>query len=374
MELVLDVETTTHNKGNPYDSRNKLVSIHAHNDGESWSAEPTDDLVQGVIEDASLIIMFNAKFDIAWLRKHGIDVSRKPLWDVQLAHFMLRYQTVPFPSLDDVLTYYGLPPKLSVVETEYWDKGIQTDQIPWNILCEYGEADAEKTYQCYLRQVEEFKNDPQLYKVFRLACKDTYVLQEMEWNGLKYNEEKCIEKSKELQQSINKLLSDLGAIYPDVPINFDSNDQLSAFLYGGTIKEERREVIGFYKTGQKIGQPRYKVIEVEYPLPRLFTPLKGSEMAKEGVYSTAEDTLLKLKGKHKWITEHLLSLAKLSKLKQTYYDGLPKINQEMHWEPGILHPTYNQCRVPTGRLSSSKPNGQNLSGNALEIFETRYHE
>ena len=372
MELVLDVETTTYNKGNPYDSRNKLVSIHAYYEGTKKSYRPCEvESVRELTSSAKALILFNSKFDLTWLRNIGLKIDDIPLWDVQLAYFMLRYQTTPFPSLDDVLTYYGLPLKFDKVK-ELWNQGVQTDEIDWDLLCEYGEGDVEKTYQCYLHQKEEFKNEPQMYKTFKIACKDSYVLADMEWNGLRYNAEKCAAKSKELQGEIDKLVADLAAVYPGVPINFGSPSQLSAYLYGGTIKEEVRTHIGFYKTGAKVGQPRYSVGEIEHALPRLFEPICGSGMAKPGVFSTAEDTLKKLKGKNKWILEHLLHLAKLSKLNETYYEGLPRVNRDNHWEEGVLHPQYNQCRVQTGRLSSSNPNGQNLSGDVLEIFETRY--
>ena len=369
MELTLDCETETYNKGNPFDSRGGLVSVHAYYEGSTYSYRPHE-MERIPRNEAKILILFNAKFDLHWLRKNGLEFDI-PIWDVQLAHFMLRNQLTKFPSLDDVLIYYNLPVKFDKVK-ELWDQGVQTSNIDWDILCEYGEGDVLKTYQCYQKQVEEFKQDPQLFKLFRLCCKDTYVLAEMEWNGLKFNREKCASKSREIQKNINKLVGELSSVYPGISINFGSNDQLSAYLYGGTIKEEVREIIGFYKTGNKIGSPRFKVSEVEHPLPRLFTPIRGSEMAKEGIYSTSADTLKKLKGKHKWIVDHLLELAKLSKLNETYFDGLPSKNEQYHWPENMLHPQYNQCVAVSGRLSSSNPNGQNLSGDVLEVFESRY--
>lgn len=325
-----------------------------------------------MVDATDLLIMFNGKFDIAWLRKQGIDFKGKRLWDVQLAHFYLTFQKHKFPSLNDVLSYYNLPPKLDVVETEYWKKGIDTDAIPWMTLCEYGEADVEKTYQCYLKQVEDFKNFPKLYTLFKLGCMDLWVLQEMEWNGLKYSDEKCVEKSAELQETIQQLASKLAAIYPTVPINFNSGDQLSAFLFGGTIEEEKKELDGFYgPKAAKAGQPKYKNVIVEHQLPQLFAPGQKTEAGK---LRTDVATLKKLKktSKTKWIVDTLLELSRLEKLNGTYYEGLHKINEEMHWPHGYLHGQYNQCIAQTGRLSSSKPNLQNLSGDALEVFVTRY--
>ncbi len=371
MPLCLDIECTTFNKGNAFDSRNYLVSIHAYNGFESISFKPDEmDGVRDLVNNADLIVFFNGKFDVAWLRKYGVNFEGKKLYDVQLAHYMLSNQTHKFPSLNEVCYAHGIPLKTDVV-AQYWKDGVQTDQIPWDILCEYGEGDVTKTYQCFEKQLPLFSAKKQT--LFNLACQDLLVLQEMENNGLFYDKEVCAQKSGEIQEKVGILLDKLNLVYPDVSINFNSNDQLSAFLYGGSIVVPGKEMVGFYKTGLKAGQPKYKNTEVEHQLPRLFEPLPKTEMDKKGVYSTAEGTLRKLKSKkNQWILDTLLELSKLTKLDETYYTGLAKLNAEMHWPPGYLHGQFNQCTTKTGRLSSSKPNLQNLSGDSLDIFITRY--
>lgn len=370
--LCVDVETYTYSKGNPYDQRNKLVSIHCYDGTQSWSFKPSEKVVvQELIDKHDILIFFNAKFDIAWLRLYQFNVTNKKIYDVQLAEFYLSNQQHKLPSLDEVLVKYGLPVKVDKVAA-LWDAGVQTDAIPWDVLCEYGEGDVEKTYALYVLQLPKFSHKKKV--LFDLACQDLLVLQEMEWNGLHYNQELCHEKSKNLQQDIQQLRDKLALSYPDVPINWGSPMQLSAFLYGGTIKEKYKELVGFYKTGVKAGQPKYKNSVREHQLPRLFTPLPKSEMAKPGIYATDEGTLRKLKGKHKKYVELLLELSALTKLDETYYQGLDKLNAEMHWPKNYLHGQFNQCIARTGRLSSSKPNLQNLSGTALDIFITRYRE
>ena len=366
----MDVETTTYNKGNAFDSRNKLVSIHAHDGSQSWSFKPAQvDEIRELVQKATLIVGFNFKFDIHWLRKLGISFVGKKIYDVQLAHYYLTNQSHKLPSLDEVLTIHGLPVKVDKVKA-YWDQGYQTDQIPWEDLCEYGEGDVEKTYALFELQLPLFS--PQKKTLFALACQDLLVLQEMEWNGLFYNSEVCHQKSKELQESIQQLQGKLSSLYPDVPINFNSPDQLSAFLYGGTVEEATKELAGVYKTGIKAGQLKYKNSTVTHTLPQLFKPLVKTEMAKVGIYSTAEPNLRKLKGPYRWVVDLLLELAKLTKLDETYYTGLDKLNGEMHWPKNYLHGQFNQTIAKTGRLSSSKPNLQNLSKESLDIFITRY--
>jgi len=199
------------------------------------------------------------------------------------------------------------------------------------------------------------------------------VLQEMEWNGIKFNKQLCEERSKEIEAQLSTLQAKLSAVYPDVPINFGSGDQLSAFLYGGTVYEDTKEHIGFFKTGQKAGQPKYKNVVKEHVLPRLVEPLPKSELKKEGVFKTDEPTLRKLKGKAaKAFVQPLLDVARLSKLKSTYYDGIPQLAQECAWKDGFIFGQFNQVVAQTGRLSSVKPNLQNMAGEFQDVLVSRY--
>src|SRR6185369_14646790 len=151
----------------------------------------------------------------------------------------------------------------------------------------------------------------------------------------------CEQESAKIDHQASEITRNLSRVYNDVPINFNSGDHLSAFLYGGTIKEEVRTLVGHYKTGKKVGEPRFSVSEKEHELPRLCTPIKGSELKKEGFYATNEDTLKKLKGATKYIG-WILELSKLDKLNGTYFKGLRKLREEMGWSVGVLHGQLNQ--------------------------------
>lgn len=204
-------------------------------------------------------------------------------------------------------------------------------------------------------------------------CQDLYILKEMECNGIVFDEDLCVQRSMEVDDQIEILKAKLSAVYPNVPINFNSNDHLSAFLYGGVVKEDGKEHVGFYKTGAQKGQPKYKNVTIEHVLPRLYQPLKGSELEKEGMFSTNEATLKKLKGK-KDVINLLLELAKLEKRNGTYYKGLVALREKMHWPKNKLHGQFNQTTAATGRLSSSKPNLQNFDSELLDIFISEYNE
>ena len=66
---------------------------------------------------------------------------------------------------------------------------------------------------------------------------DMYVLQEMESNGMLVDVDLCGQKSKEIEAEIESVTAKVANLYPGIPINFNSPDQLSAFLYGGSITE-----------------------------------------------------------------------------------------------------------------------------------------
>jgi DNA polymerase I-like protein with 3'-5' exonuclease and polymerase domains len=44
----------------------------------------------------------------------------------------------------------------------------------------------------------------------------------------------------------------------------------------------------------------------------------------------------------------------------------------MDWNASMLYPNYNQCVTQTGRLSSSRPNGQNLAGDIADVIVSVY--
>ncbi len=363
--LSLDCETTTWNKGSWSDARNSLVCWSFANNETSDACRHQYATLEHLLTQHSLVVGFNFKFDLHWFTKIGINLRNKQIWDVQIAEFILSHQTHRFPSLNETCIRYGIPVKEDVVKIEYWDKGINTDQIPWEILSSYAEHDAVITLQCFYKQFAIMT--PQQKKLCYLMCQDLQVLQEMEANGIPFDEELCNTRAKEVDDKISTIKTKLSSIYPSVPINFASNDHLSAFLYGGVVKEDGKEFVGYFKSGEKVGQPKYKNIVIEHTLPRVYQPLKGSEMIKAGNFATDEGTLRKLKG-NKTIVNMVLELSKLEKINGTYYRGLPKLRKEMNWQEGILHGNFNQTTAATGRLSSSKPNLQNFASELQDVF------
>jgi len=376
--LCVDVETSTHNNGAPYDRRNTIVCYSWADETSAGANKVTSDSIE-ILRDkilgARVLIGHNIKFDIHWLNKIGIEVPEIcRVHDTQTGEFILSRQTERYPSLEDALVRHDLGHKLDVVKTEYWAKGIQTEDVPWPILEEYAIWDAKMTLALYHKQQELLTQNQK--RLVNLMGMDLLILQTMEKNGLVYDEELCHKRAEEIKGEIQRITEKLSSIYPNVPINFGSGDQLSAFLYGGTIVEEGKEHIGFFKSGARVGEPKYKNIEILHELPRLVTPLRGSELKKEGFWATNQDTLLKLKGNKatKAIIELIQRQVRLDTLLSKTYEGIIKVNREQMWEPGVLHGQLNQCVAVSGRLSASKPNQQNFDGEAADLFVSRYSD
>ena len=84
--------------------------------------------------------------------------------------------------------------------------------------------------------------------------------------------------------------------------------------------------------------------------------VNNPKKTKTKQYSTSEDVLKKLEGKHPVISL-ILEHRSLSKLKNTYVDTLPEL---INKKTGRIHTTYTQTITSTGRLSSQNPNLQNI--------------
>lgn len=374
--VVVDVETTISNDGNPFDLKNKLVTIQIKTPGKThyFTKDNFTTCIQ-YLDKATLLIGQNIKFDLHWLRRELGFIPKVPIWELQNAEFLFSNQQWKYPDLDTMCKNYGIGEKISTIEEKYWSKGIDTDQIPLLELVEYGLHDVELTWKVFLHQVEKFKTTQQSkFALFRLLCNDLLILQEMEYNGILYDEIDSLTKAEEIKSSILSIENKLNELAETCILNYNSGDDISILLYGGTKTKEIKFPIGFYKTGTKVGQPRYKIIREDIIFPRIIKPLQGSELSKEGFFATNIPTLLSLKatGKAKKIISLLLERSALEKINGTYLKGIPKKREEMNWPVGKIHTSLNQCVASTGRLSSTKPNTQNLADLAKYYCISRY--
>ena len=384
--LVLDVETTISNKGNPFDKNNKLCMVGLLTPEEyvvydiEYSVDPYKESLERIqlaVDKCDVLVGFNIKFDLHWLRRYGIDFTGKRIWDCQIVEYVLSNQELAYPSLNGTAEYYDLGSKLDEVKENYWKNGIDTDKVPQEILADYLKQDVELTEKVMKKQMERINDLPHMKRLISLQNQDVLVLQEMEFNGMIYDYDKSKVLGDELHEQISKLNKRLYDYHSYDSFNPNSGEHLSAFLYGGIIKERFQRPIGHYKTGVHAGEVKYKWDERDKEFQRQITPLSKSELKKEGFFSTNEETLRKLKPKTnagKQILAAILARATMQKRMTTYYHGVPELIDSMNWKDSKIHGQLNQCRTKTGRLSSSSPNLQNFDGEIKTLFLSRYGE
>lgn len=378
--LVQDSETTAKPLHDPFNPKAKLISTGIKDEqGYSdylieYSDSPYGDKIERIqyrMQSAEILVGANFKFDLHWNRRYGItSFTDKLMWDILWVQFVLNHQTTPYNSLNDVAGAWGIGQKLDIIKTEYWDKGKETYEVPQDILLEYQKQDVELTEQVYYLQYEEVCRRG-ILPLVRLHSQDLLMLEEMEWNGNKYNVDGSLALATEKQKEIDELICELNSLSTVAPLKW-SPDFISLLLYGGTYtRKEKEPYIFTYKDGSTKEKVHWE--EKNYVMPRLVEPPK-QRRAKEGFYPTDEATLKKLKtlGNARKIVKLLLKWRELAHLNGTYLNGFPLRIQESGWEDNLIHTNYNQAKAVTGRLSSDTPNVQNNPPEQKQFFITRF--
>ena len=379
---VIDCETTTSNKGHPFDPRNKLVCHASSISGFKLSSDPGF-LSYSPKGDWLPLVGFNFKFDCHWLWPNGVPVN--PIWDCQLAEHVITGQKAQYISLNECLERYGLEQKKDQVK-EYWEAGINTDEIPLPILQEYQEWDVRQTGQLFL--VQQDLTDEKQKQLIYLMGEDLKVLHHIEQAGLRFDASAASAYLSRLREEVAEIERSLKGFLPVIQhgtFNFDSGDHLSCFLYGGTLTFDYSiPETSVYKSGPKKGEPRTinRWFEERVVFEQRFKPLEGTELKKTKdetsptitrLYQTDAPTLASLKGGKEG--KSILGLLSARSEKQKLVEMLESIFnlfEKYQWQDNLIHGQYNQNVAVTGRLSSSAPNMQNFPPELDRFIISRY--
>ena len=250
MITVVDVETTYQkNKNNgfdpsPFHPDNKLVSVGLESKfGNEYYftyhsekvSEGCYDLIQERLDQTTLLVGHNLKFDLMWMLEAGFKYSGK-VYDTMLGEYILNKGVRKSLTLQMCCQRRKIGMKDDRIK-DYMDRGISFDNIPADLVEEYGRNDVTITKRLFDSQMQDFKlpANKDLIKTAKMMGEFLVVLSDMERNGIyvdlnvleKVNAEYTAEKEY-LRQKIGKIVyNKMG----DTEINLSSPEQLSWLIY-----------------------------------------------------------------------------------------------------------------------------------------------
>ena len=252
------------------------------------------------------------------LAEAGIEVQGK-LLDIELMHYVINPEKSHKP---DVLLKGYLDMELDVVEKHREiQQSLFDDGAP-----EDNSRRHEKEAAAMILLGEKVRND--LAKSGMSSLYDTieeplvHVLSKMERAGVKVDLGQLREYAAQLNKELEELQQKIREMAGEPDLNILSPKQIGYVLFEKLVLD-----------------PKVK--------------------AKSGVrysYSTDEETLTSLADKHPIINE-ILEYRAVKKLLSTYIEPFHNFVSQ---KTGKIHTTFNQALTATGRLSSSKPNLQNI--------------
>lgn len=322
--ICFDTETTGTDANNC-----ELVGLSfAIKPGEGWyvpvSAVQEDcqvvvDEFKAVLENPAIAKTGqNIKYDVMILKWYNVEV-KGDLFDTMMAHYIIDPDTRHGM---DILSenYLGYKP-VSITELigpKGKNQGSMRD-VDLEKIKEYAAEDADITLQLKAIFEGKLKEADAEKLIHEIEHPLIYVLADMEYEGVKIDQDALRDFSKLLETDIIGLEK---TVYEKAGVRFNiaSPKQLGEVLFEKLLLDPK------------------------------------AKKTKTGQYQTGEDVLLALANKSD-IVRDILDFRQLQKLKSTYVDALPLM---INKKTGRVHTSYNQAVAATGRLSSNNPNLQNI--------------
>jgi DNA polymerase I-like protein with 3'-5' exonuclease and polymerase domains len=361
--VVLDWETTNLDKGFAGNPGNRIVlatwllgkshrgvrqqangSVYTQNGvNYKFGSEFEQGELVEAIRSADFIVAHFAKFELQWLTRCGVDISRILPWDTVLGEYVLAgNRRRPF-DLDTVARRRGFGSGKESLVSSLIASGVCPSEIPEQWLVEYGCQDTSLCHRIFLQQREELSQSL-LLPVMYTRCITTPVLADIELNGLQLDEKLVKEEYEAALQSFTAANEDLFRFTKG--INLGSPKQVAEFLYD---KLGFEEVTRNGKADRTPANGRRTDAET---IERLVcvTPEQTEFAEKFGVFGQLEFRL----------------------------NFLEKLLACCNEEGGLLYASINQAVAQTHRLASSgkkyKVQIQNIARDLKKLFRARHPE
>lgn len=324
--VVLDFETTNNTNGLAIDSSNDIVlacwtvvkdgkRIDKHVFGDEYAMS---ELLEDV-RAADFIVAQNAKFELQWLDRCGLDLREVFVYDTMPSEWVIQGNRKVQYNLDAMAHRYGLGGKESLV-SKLIKMGVNPAYIPRSWLLSYCRTDVSVCENVFLAQCDVIDRE-NLWHLVLTRNLAVPVLADIERQGLTLDRDKVYEEEARLQ----RVLSTVGAQLDEITggINLGSPKQLGELLY---------DRMGFAEPRDNAG----KIIKTD-----------------GGKRSTSEDSIYRLEA----TTELQLKFKELYKEYNLASTLLTKnvafFKKVCEQRDGRFYGSLNQCRTANHRLASS---------------------
>lgn len=354
--IVLDFETTNEGKGTASNSSNNIILTvwkrgRAHpnyregacNRSVRWSSEyELLDLVKD-IEAADFIVAHNAKFELSWLKRCGLDINQTLPFCTMIAEYCIAGNRKWELGLDSSLKRRGMGGKMNVVSALI-HAGICPSKIPSRWLEHYCITDVEQTEALFLKQ-RELANHIKLLPVMFTRNIFTVPLIAIEENGIHLDADRV--------KAVYKNHSDRLAI---LSLQFDD-------ISGGANP----------KSGPQMRKLIFEDLGFNPPLDHKKKPF----LTPGGELSTSAKVLAKLEPKNNRQREFLKVKNEIGKVRDALSKALRHcLDCVTYTDEHVLYADFNQTVTGTHRLSSTgklyKMQLQNIPNEFKPLFSPRH--
>ena len=349
--LCLDFETTNISNGSAQERNNRLVLAvwdrclprtgDRHNLKSCFGSEFEQGRLLAAIREADFLIAHNAKFELQWLKRCGVNIDELLIYDTMVAEKVILGNRVAPLDLDSCCKRRGLRGKSTLVRTLI-QSGVSPDEIPVSLLLEYCKQDVAATRELFRLQLSGLSD--KLLAVVFTRCLLTPVLADIEDNGMQLDKERVDKEYTKVYLRFQELEKE--QTKQTGGINLNSPKQVAEFLY---------DKLGF-EEATKFGKPDR-------------TPA-GGRRTDQDVYGVLragnkrQKDFLELKKEYSKLNAQLTKY--LTKFKECLEDEEAK---------GLLKAQFHQTRTANHRTSSTgtrfKVQLQNLDRTYKSLFRAR---
>ncbi len=214
-----------------------------HNHKE-FDTQANHKAVQDILDRTKLLVGHNIKFDLVWLLESGFKYNGR-LYDTMIGEYVLLRGLRKPLSLKEICKRRSISQKSDAVDQYMKDK-ISFENIPVDIIEEYGRQDVVSTRALFDAQMADFKkaDNKGLLKSAKMMNEFLPVLSDMEMNGIHIDTNKLDAVEKEFQEEFGMIAQKIKSIIweqmGDTPINPASTEQLSWLLYSRKVDDKKK--------------------------------------------------------------------------------------------------------------------------------------